>query len=818
MRLERLELLNFCQHRHRVINFHEGLTAVIGPNGSGKSNLLGGLKWLLTGINPNPGPLEDNVCQLADKTERSMGTLLFSHGGSRIRLTRHLRPASKAVLEQFGMAGGPPLKVLRGEKEIGPWLEDFLGISFDIIKEMVIVSQDDIFAFLDLTPAKRAAAFQRLFRTEVAGELYDLIGKQLALVQPLPAAVSSGDCRINITQCEASLTSWESHASTLRPRSMVQSLRDTALKVIGNYEAYRGTKSAVTDEENRLAGARSRREGAAQTRDGLAARVSELTAARAGQSAVAAAAKASLANLAAARNIDASRRAVNESLAKCHSDLEKLAPPVPVPGYLEKAARYAAYTAARDEAGRLRQQLGQWTLAGLQVEVDHTRQELANLRRPARPVGYLPVADRLPALMAAASLLDQASKLVAEFADGKVVCPTCGTPAATLQAKIDEARRQLPELRSRVESLSQLKTACEQYDQAEAAYEPTLARLRQQEESLEELLAAAQAFPAAQQRAQSLESVVFVCEQYDTAIGVYQQRKNSLETALQHWSQQLAALPPATTTVVDEAALNAVIAADDGYAREIEQQQRLLNDRNNELSRVDGEISQIEQTLAQRRASLAQVVDVSEAEVAQAQEQVTQLDAELARIDEATSNVARARDSVRYWQQQLAVAEQFEATMSLLNKLRAYGGDLRDLFQHTNAPRFVAHRNLQRLQGTINTLLGVFQARYQVVPDQGLSFTGYFTDGAVQKADRFSHGEAVVLATAFRLANNLMFAEHIGLLALDEPTAWLDEHHIRGFEPVLQQLRGFAAARGLQCVIITHERSLAPLFDTVIAL
>ena len=134
------------------------------------------------------------------------------------------------------------------------------------------------------------------------------------------------------------------------------------------------------------------------------------------------------------------------------------------------------------------------------------------------------------------------------------------------------------------------------------------------------------------------------------------------------------------------------------------------------------------------------------------------------------------------------------------------------------APRFVAQKNLQRLQVNINDCLALFDAPYRVEADDGLSFIARFTNGTKQPAERLSEGQKVILALSFRLSLNLLFADNIGALYLDEPTAYLDEHHIRGFEPVLSQLRGFSASRGLQCFIVTHEKDLAPLFDRVVQL
>lgn len=142
---------------------------------------------------------------------------------------------------------------------------------------------------------------------------------------------------------------------------------------------------------------------------------------------------------------------------------------------------------------------------------------------------------------------------------------------------------------------------------------------------------------------------------------------------------------------------------------------------------------------------------------------------------------------------------------------------MRHILHRDGLSRIVAQNNLEAMQDEINELLDRFDSPFSVAADAGLSFVARFRDGRTVPAGRLSGGEKVLLALAFRVVVNAMFATDLGLLCLDEPTAGLDEGNLNCMRTALERLKELSTARGLQVIMITHERNL-PCFDKVIDL
>jgi len=187
MQLLRLEVKNWVHHRYRVCEFTRGLVAILGENGSGKSSLFGAIRWLLTGENPNFGVKSDNISQYAREGEPAYATLEFEHNGHIAVVTRHLLPEKEqSTLFVDGNELG------RGDKSVTAGIEKLLGVDAKFISRFIIVSQTEIFSFIDDNQTDTDKFFQRLFNTSRADKCQDVIGKALSKLS-IPEIVHTAD-------------------------------------------------------------------------------------------------------------------------------------------------------------------------------------------------------------------------------------------------------------------------------------------------------------------------------------------------------------------------------------------------------------------------------------------------------------------------------------------------------------------------------------------------------------------------------------------------------------------------------------------------
>jgi len=426
-----------------------------------------------------------------------------------------------------------------------------------------------------------------------------------------------------------------------------------------------------------------------------------------------------------------------------------------------------AYAAARSA-------LGHWqsyknvakAREGLQADREALRQSREGDPEPA-PVPAAVLSSAQERQHTAQHELDKANKLLRVFSDdGLVACPTCHTPTANIADYLETTKASLPELLAAVEAAKEDLEAVQGFVDSRVAWEK-----RENERVV---------------RAQQIADA---------------------ETKLR------AVAPPENT----EDELHQTVNGYEEFQRVRQEWLPLVQEAREAKAKLSGALNTCVKHKEALENSIADI-KVTQADAHLAQTRLAHYREQYGRRQELEAKKTQLVFDLQRLQEQYDAAVSDENKAAKLRTWTTIAETTREALK--NAPRLVAQRNLQRLESAINELLQLFKMNFSVrVSNDGTPvFIAEFFDGRRQIAQRLSGGQKTVLALAFRFAVNAMFAEEIGLLALDEPTASLDQPRIQALAPVLERLRELSTARGLQCLLVTHAANLSHLFESTIEL
>jgi DNA repair exonuclease SbcCD ATPase subunit len=363
-------------------------------------------------------------------------------------------------------------------------------------------------------------------------------------------------------------------------------------------------------------------------------------------------------------------------------------------------------------------------------------------------------------------------ELLEWFRDEPKVCPTCGAETEAIRERAVRYRGELPGLKQSLLQAHQLHAAYVDHGRAHAAW-AQWSRDHDERGRRLALLLADQDRPAADGTAradpEACRELIDAGATLEQAVAEADIRIDQIRQEVNRWSIKLDA------TTLKHARLGESLGPEPAVDA-VTQARRNLDHADplgQLIARHEGELAAVARGLAADEAMLE-------------------------RLEEAE----RGAETDRLWTYHL--------------------GEVRKIMHHDRLPKVVAHNYLEILADDTNELLESFDADFRVALADGLNFTATFLRGTyagtVSPAQRLSEGQKVLLALAFRVAVNSLFAGTAGLLCLDEPTESLDERNLACLEMAIGRMRDLSESRGLQCLLVTHEPSFEVLFDGVLRL
>jgi DNA repair exonuclease SbcCD ATPase subunit len=713
MKLVSIELKNYRLHRHLKEKFSEHLTGIVGANGSGKSCILEAIRWLLTGVNSYKGTAKKCISQFAGADEEASGLLVFTHGIYTFEVKRFLRPAKeKGRLRVFTRRGRCCEEVV-GDSKVTPRIFEFLNTNQETLNNYVLVSQGDMFSFIDEQPAKRAKAFQRLFRLENILTAHEALSQAANAVQLPDMAIDRDQLMSEIAQVEQQIAEATAQRDVVHMPPNFDQLQAADLQICNEWQTKCGWLHNSADCQQQLDAVNAQ---LAETGDGAEQEMAYnmLKEAVAANDTVYESAKAALANW----------------------------------------GQYQQLMQARED---------------LQTKIRDAETFITNNAAPETPAGY-PGDEGMSnwhhQLTEKNHDIRIKENFVKTFKDTSGRCPTCQQPVSNFEERLQQTQDEVAQLTAEAAELATTYNSFLNYQSRLHGWEN---HQQSQEENLKtyRVMLEQQPAPAEQQLdAAGVRQTVTTHEQRVSTLqsqGLAQQQLREAKARLEGQRQQI----QATKDNADaEAAKYAVTEEEARFAH------ATYTDRQNDQAQWTAN----NQSVALYTAKLTEKQNI-----------LTQLDASFQR------------------------RKQLEAWLEYLEELKSVTG-------REGLPKFIAYNRLCELQVGMNNLLDTFDEEFRVTADESLSFQAEFVDGRKHAADDLSGGQKVILAVSCRTSVNSMFASEVGVLLLDEPTVYLDADHVTQFAEVLRRLRDVAASRGLQLILITHERELNPLFDKVISL
>lgn len=701
MRLDRLRLVNVCQHKDTEVQFSPGVTGLFGPNGCGKSNLVGMAKVSLTGdFSVNPGVKTDNVRHGTGEDEKAFIEADWTHGPTSFTVQRGLAKTGNR-LAIVGQAD-----VIRKIPEINTTITNIIGLPRQVIDGFIFVDQWKMFEFMSAKPADRANTFAHLCNTFVAERIWKMLGEVRTIDQGM----------LNLPQFNA--------------KELDDEISRTRLAI----SVAQGELSRLQKDVLRAAEGRRLRE-----------LVDGRRAAEAAREAV----------RAARRALKATKQAYAEKTAELERHNERL-----------KAAN-VRLEAAEKSVGELQRRADLYEQGcRWKQEIVELARELEALREPLAPEApdesstdadlYAARSEAILILQAAQNSLDQLT------ADGVTACPTCATPIANIHGSIEAWQQTVRQHPAMIDSLTERINALADYR--------------------EEL------------------------REYEIQMDEYRRSRSRLQAEIDETTERLP--PPGwfDPDVPDQL----------DYAKKLHQRAQALCPQPSETARLSREHSQLTGELSLRKKLLAEAEEkvenhpgtADETQVAAASEKLRLHSAAKSRADvlrERIANLesqlsAHTRNRDRYRQQQ-ALAERAQVWLDDLQRWRSY-------LHRDCLPRIVAQHLLERLTVEVNNNLEDFANPFSVEAADDLSFVAIKPRGRREPAARLSGGEKIMLAVAFRLAVNKIFAADAGMMVLDEPSAGLDTHNIDCLADIFERISLIAEARKQQIILITHDDRL----------
>lgn len=141
---------------------------------------------------------------------------------------------------------------------------------------------------------------------------------------------------------------------------------------------------------------------------------------------------------------------------------------------------------------------------------------------------------------------------------------------------------------------------------------------------------------------------------------------------------------------------------------------------------------------------------------------------------------------------------------------------LKSVMHHSAIPHDRSIVYLESLNKIMGSYCQVLHAPFSLFVDPETQLFMCQTQDAVFPAYQLSGGQQTLAAWAWHLALYERHASQVGFIWMDEPTVGLDDANLANIGEAVRHLTKYCHGSGMQFIMVTHESSIASVFDKVI--
>ena len=362
--------------------------------------------------------------------------------------------------------------------------------------------------------------------------------------------------------------------------------------------------------------------------------------------------------------------------------------------------------------------------------------------------------------------LEVAQEVVATFESKNITkCPTCGTSVTQLDSHLKAQRRITLEHPKEIKRLSELLKAIDEYKQALRKHERWKAGYDERLKAFKQELAAVADLEEPEGDRDELQALVDEFTRLESDLDTQRKR---VANATQEAATAMARLEACQARLAEiEAAIEENMVAPE-------------------------KVERVRARLSEHQA---------------ASQQIAKIDGQRAEIERS---VARIEQDLKKLRARLKRCRRLKKMANIMRRAR-------DILHRDRLPTRVAQEIVARMEEDVNEVLGYFGDPFWVESSDSLQFVVHKPGQPPQNAGRLSTGQKVVLAISFWLAVASLWKKEIGILAMDEPTANLDESN-RGFLAEALKRLTTKVRDQRQVIMVTHADNLRTSFEQVIDL